>query len=278
LLAACALSARRDRVRPLSPSSSQMSGTQEVEAFLQEIGLESCIQAVVHNGFYTSMEALRGATYEELVDSGVRPVHAKLIISNLGSKQDYGNLAALGPAPDGGDEVGHFLRSVGLENCAAQLTTAGFTTLELLGEASMQDLLNAGLKPVHARLIISNLDSASTGGINMTPANHRLASLDAEESGGLLGDPQRKPRPRGRRLCIYGGVLVLLLLALSYFAGAGSKPTPALPAAPGETAAKPELKAGKGNKMAEGKHGKHGGGGGGGGGDIPHGKKAGKPM
>ena len=43
-----------------------MSGQQEVEKFLQEIGLESCVQAVVHNGFYTSMEALRGATYEEL--------------------------------------------------------------------------------------------------------------------------------------------------------------------------------------------------------------------
>ena len=35
---------------------------EEVEAFLRDIGLESCVQAVVHNGFYTSMEALRGAT------------------------------------------------------------------------------------------------------------------------------------------------------------------------------------------------------------------------
>jgi hypothetical protein len=33
-----------------------MSGTAEVEAFLSEIGLESCIQAVVHNGF-NGMEA-----------------------------------------------------------------------------------------------------------------------------------------------------------------------------------------------------------------------------
>ena len=32
------------------------------------------------------MEALRGATYEELVDSGVRPVHAKLILSSLGTR------------------------------------------------------------------------------------------------------------------------------------------------------------------------------------------------
>ena len=241
-----------------------MSGTQEVQAFLQEIGLEVCIQAVVQNGFYTSMEALRGATYEELVDSGVRPVHAKLIISNLGSKQDYGTLAALGPAPDGADEVGHFLRSVGLENCGSQLASAGFTTLELLGEASMQNLLDAGLKPVHARLIISNLDSASTGGISMTPANNRLASLDAEESGGLLGAPGRKPpRPRGRRLCIYGSILLMLLAALAYFAGAGSSPTPALPAT------KPELKMGKHSGLSK-PGGKHGGGG------EMHGKK--KPM
>ena len=61
-----------------------MSGVHEVTAFLGSIGLDVCVQAVVHNGFYTSMEALKGATYEELVDSGVRPVHAKLIISHLG--------------------------------------------------------------------------------------------------------------------------------------------------------------------------------------------------
>ena len=59
-----------------------------MERFLEQLGLESCVQAVVHNGFYTSMEALRGANYEELVDLGVRPVHAKLILSNLGSKGD----------------------------------------------------------------------------------------------------------------------------------------------------------------------------------------------
>ena len=46
---------------------------------------------VIHNGFYTSMEALKGATYEELVDSGVRPVHAKLIISHLGSRTPMPN-------------------------------------------------------------------------------------------------------------------------------------------------------------------------------------------
>ena len=40
-----------------------MDGVGEVTAFLTKLGLEQCVQAVVHNGFYTSMEALRGATY-----------------------------------------------------------------------------------------------------------------------------------------------------------------------------------------------------------------------
>ena len=128
-----------------------MSGQQEVEKFLKEIGLESCVQAVVHNGFYTSMEALRGANYEELVDSGVRPVHAKLILSNLGSKAGYGAgaLTGGGGGASSAEEVSHFLRSVGLENCAAQLTEAGYTSLERLGEASMQDLTKRSTNSIH---------------------------------------------------------------------------------------------------------------------------------
>ena len=70
-----------------------MSGVHEVTAFLGSIGLDVCVQAVVHNGFYTSMEALKGATYEELLDCGVRPMHAKLLLSNLGVK---GGTAGLG--------------------------------------------------------------------------------------------------------------------------------------------------------------------------------------
>lgn len=186
---------------------------------------------MVHNGFYTSMEALRGATYEELVDSGVRPVHAKLIISNLGSKDGFATVLSGTRLDDGAaDEVGHFLRSVGLENCAAQLAASGFASLETLGDASIQDLLDAGLKPVHARLIVSNLDSASTAGINMTPAAQRLANLDAEESGGLLGTSTRKPKPRRARLCVYATVL-LLLITVVYYAVGGTPNAGAPPAA-----------------------------------------------
>ena len=221
-----------------------MSGQQEVEKFLDEIGLESCVQAVVHNGFYTSMEALRGATYEELVDSGVRPVHAKLILSNLGSKSGggYGGLSGSGQAGDSstGDEVNHFLRSVGLENCATELAEAGFKSLDRLGEASMQDLQNAGLKAVHARLIVSNLDSASTAGIQMTPAAQRLASIEADDT--LLGGPKKKPRRRVR--LIFCGVLLLFIGAYLFHTYGGGSAAPALGTAASEGADAPKLDGG----------------------------------
>ena len=63
----------------------------------------------------------------------------------------------------------------------------------------MQDLQSAGLKPVHARLIVSNRDSASTAGIAMTPAAQRLASIEADDT--LLGGPKKKPRRRIRLIC-----------------------------------------------------------------------------
>jgi len=180
---------------------------------------------VVHNGFYTSMEALKGATYEELVDSGVRPVHAKLIISHLGSRTPMPGT----PMPQGGaqdaegkaEEVTTFLRSVGLENCQPALTEAGYTSLDSLGEAGMQELLAAGLKPVHARLIVSNLDSASTAGINMTPLNQRVISLDEET---LLGAPKQRKSHRARWYA--GGLVVMLLLlfvAPKLFGGGGAE-------------------------------------------------------
>ena len=202
------------------------SGQREVESFLQEIGLESCVQAVVHNGFYTSMEALRGATYEELVDSGVRPVHAKLIISNLGSKGGGPLPPRQGDASSNADDVLHFLRSVGLENCGSELAEAGYHTLDALCEATMQELLAAGLKPVHARLIVSNLDTASTAGINMTPAAQRLNTLEAEDESSLLGAPKRKRPKRVRIVCVAMLLLVAVIVVTHALGGAGEPPQP----------------------------------------------------
>ena len=46
---------------------------------------------------------------------------------------------------------------------------AGFASLDVIGQTSMNALLEAGLKPVHARLIVSNLDSASSAGLAVAP-------------------------------------------------------------------------------------------------------------
>lgn len=213
------------------------------------------------------MEALRGATYEELVDSGVRPVHAKLILSNLGSKGGYGGPLSHGTPGGTVDEVNHFLRSVGLENCASELAEAGFTSLDKLGAANMQELLAAGLKPVHARLIVSNLDSASTAGIHMTPAAQRLATLESEADDALLGLP-RKRRPRRARLAVCVIVLLFVLAAafhsLQGGGGSGGAAGAGASSSGGASGAATSMPDG-GKAGGEHKGGKgHGGGGGGG--------------
>jgi len=226
-------------------------GVLEVSSFLGSIGLEQCVQAVVHNGFYTSMEALRGATYDELVDSGVRPVHAKLILSNLDSKTPMTPLGAAAPADEeagGTEEVATFLRSVGLEMCLTPLLEAGYTSLDAVTRASLQELLAAGVKPVHARLIVSNLDSAASSGINMTPAAQRVASLDEET---LLGGP-RKRRSSPKLYLV--ALLCLLLLAMASFAAFRSSAAPPAPPVAATAAAADTPHAAKGKHKGEGEH------------------------
>ena len=106
------------------------------------------------------MEALKGATLEELIDSGVRPAHARLILSNLDSSLANLELATTS-VDDSSAEVSSFLKSVGLQNCGDKILEGGYNTLDELGKASIQDLIGIGLQPVHARLIVSNLDIAS---------------------------------------------------------------------------------------------------------------------
>ncbi len=158
-----------------------MGGVEEVVAFLSSIGLEQCEQAVVQNGFYTSMAALKGATYEELLDSGVRPMHAKLILSQLGSRGASQPRAGAAQTPaaataDDADEVVTFLRSVGLENCAQPLQGAGFNSLDSLSTASQSDLLEAGLKPARAHPRHGQPTSAPRSG-----ARPRLAGARASD-------------------------------------------------------------------------------------------------
>ena len=59
------------------------AGHAEVEAFLASLGLEQHAHNLIYNGFYTSLDALRAADYHELLECNVRPVHARLIVSNL---------------------------------------------------------------------------------------------------------------------------------------------------------------------------------------------------
>ena len=67
----------------IAAAASMTSATSEVEAFLATLGLEQYAQTLIYNGFYTSVDALRTAAYHELLECQVKPVHARLIISNL---------------------------------------------------------------------------------------------------------------------------------------------------------------------------------------------------
>lgn len=115
----------------------------------------------------------------------------------------------------------------------------------------MQELLAAGLKPVHARLIVSNLDSASTAGINMTPAAQRLNTLEAEDESSLLGAPKKR-RPKRVRIVCAAMLLVAGLVVLSHFLGHGPEAPPP-----------PEGGKHHGGAHKGGKGGEHHGGGGG---------------
>ena len=102
-------------------------GEREVHAFLETVGLEHYSSALINTGFYTSLAALQNATYEELMDCNVKPVHAKLILASLRSKTPS--------TPAAKDEESErvrmtsFLSGVGLEVCQEALAQAGFTSL-----------------------------------------------------------------------------------------------------------------------------------------------------
>ena len=186
-----------------------MSGTVELRKYLETIGCESYLETLTENGFYTTKAALASATYEELLDCNVRPVHAKLILSSL--------RASGGPsvpaADDGPEVVANFLRSVGLEHTQDALKAAGYTSMARLGESSYEELVAANLKPVHARLIVSNLDSQSTaaaatpqrsvGGVDDEVLGSRTALLGGARAAaaqqGLGGESGALPRVPHRR-------------------------------------------------------------------------------
>ena len=53
------------------------TGEKEVRDFLSDIGLNQYAESLLNTGFYVSLRVLEQATYEELLDCNVRPVHAQ---------------------------------------------------------------------------------------------------------------------------------------------------------------------------------------------------------
>ena len=204
---------RRDAIPVLRLDNAMTSATSEVEAFLATLGLEQYAQTLIYNGFYTSVDALRTADYHELLECNVRPVHARLIISNL-----RGGGTPVGSSSGSSDGVVTFLRSIGLENCTQQVLEAGFTSLEALSDSSMNALLEAGLKPVHARLITSNLDSAASAGlaVGQPPRNDEdeaLAPLVPVSLAPAL-EEEAASKPRSLLKCVLCCVLLIATAVL----------------------------------------------------------------
>ena len=182
-----------------------MSGTVELRKYLETIGCESYLETLTENGFYTTKAALASATYEELLDCNVRPVHAKLILSSLRARAAGRRCRRPTTGPE---VVANFLRSVGLEHTQDALKAAGYTSMARLGESSYEELVAANLKPVHARLIVSNLDSQSTAAA-ATP-QRSMSGVDDEvlsSRTALLGGGAQKPPPRSKGSVGEGGAL-----------------------------------------------------------------------
>ena len=147
-----------------------MSGEQEVRDFLKAQGMEEYTSALIYNGFYMSVDSLREATYEELLDCNVKPLHAKLILSSL---QQSAHSAPLS------EEA---------------LVAGGLGSLSRLKGRPEEHLVKAGVKPVHARLIMSSLDTvhgdgAAGGGLRSeTPrAGGAYSTADGDDGISLLG-------------------------------------------------------------------------------------------
>eukprot|EP00326_Haptolina_ericina_P035055 CAMPEP_0181245774 /NCGR_PEP_ID=MMETSP1096-20121128/43626_1 /TAXON_ID=156174 ORGANISM="Chrysochromulina ericina, Strain CCMP281" /NCGR_SAMPLE_ID=MMETSP1096 /ASSEMBLY_ACC=CAM_ASM_000453 /LENGTH=251 /DNA_ID=CAMNT_0023342519 /DNA_START=109 /DNA_END=864 /DNA_ORIENTATION=- len=203
--------------------------TGEVTAFLETIGLEHYASALINTGFYTSVDALSSATYEELMDCNVKPVHAKLILASLKSKAP--STPALASAEQERARMTAFLSGVGLEICQEALAQAGLNTIDSLKGKSAEDLIEVGLRAVHARLIVSNLDTVSRVAETPGPSRALSAALDDEAfgspMGSLLGRKKKRSDPQNWRfLLLIGLLLTALALGAAFAFGGGSASVP----------------------------------------------------
>jgi len=222
-------------------ASASLSADEDVLVFLKELGLEHLAATLTENGFYTSLDALSAATFDELLDCNIRPVHAKLIMSALKSK---------GAPEKEPVKLAAFLRSVGLEHCHAQLVQAELETIEAVKGCSLRDLIDGGLTPVHARLIVANLDSVGGASSEFDLVTPARGSETRGDEDALLGGGGGKRREQESIPRFGIGFLILALLlagvaGLGFFAAHGR---PAVGAATG-AAEQPRLEA---------QHGEHG--------------------
>mmetsp|Transcript_35624 Transcript_35624/g.76061 ORF Transcript_35624/g.76061 Transcript_35624/m.76061 type:complete len:266 (-) Transcript_35624:43-840(-) len=239
--------------------TSSLSGEQEVLEFLKGLGLEHLAPTLTQNGFFLSLSALSTAAYEELLDCNIKPVHAKLILSSLSSTRT--KPTAGGSDSKAGPTLLSFLRSVGLDHCHEKLLKAGFDSVEGVSACSLRDLIDAGLSPVHARLIVANLDAVGGSPSEfdlVAPARSREANSRAEgDTDNLLGGSKRSDH-RARRLCLsflLGLAMIAAAAMIIYAVGATAAPPP--PAPPTDTDDAARLRLGGEGKRLGGAKGKH---------------------
>uniref|UniRef100_A0A6V2R435 SAM domain-containing protein n=1 Tax=Emiliania huxleyi TaxID=2903 RepID=A0A6V2R435_EMIHU len=228
--------------------SAAMSGEQEVRDFLKAQGMEEYTSALIYNGFYMSVDSLREATYEELLDCNVKPLHAKLILSSL---QQSAHSAPLSEEEQERQRLASFLSMIGCAGSEEALVAGGLGSLSRLKGRPEEDLVKAGVKPVHARLIMSSLDTvhgdgAAGGGLRSeTPrAGGAYSTADGDDGISLLGR-KRKSDPKNWRFLLLTGML-LTALALGWLAAFGPPGGGAAAAAPPPAGGLQQLHKGKG--------------------------------
>lgn len=170
-------------------------GITEVRHHLTGLGLAQCTDAVVNEGFYTSVDALRVATYAGLLECGLQALHAQAIVTSFGGKAPPEMSRGPGPARsaylssldvppscaavsaellsptelskgeaqgDGvegaAEEVAEFLRMMGLGEHVDPVLAAGIVSIEHLVMASTEQLTEAGLPRSDAARLVASLD------------------------------------------------------------------------------------------------------------------------
>ena len=189
-------------------------GISEVRRHLTDLGLAQCTDAVVNEGFYTSVDALRVATYAGLLECGLQAAHAQTIVTSFGGKVPPEMTRGPGPARsaylssldvppscaavsaellsptvppvDGAaEEVAEFLRMMGLGEHVDPVLAAGIVSIEHLVMASTEQLAEAGLPRTDAARLVASLDlseEAVEAAELLTPPARRAQRVECESA------------------------------------------------------------------------------------------------